>query len=59
MLDLTAKLLPGAITLAYLASLSATKKKSFTTLTLGGVGSSRHPDDPHHPQQRHHQAPIS
>ena len=33
MLDYTGKFLPGANTLAYLASSSAMKKKSFITLT--------------------------
>jgi len=35
MLDYTGKFLPGANTLAYLASSSAMKKKSFITLTPG------------------------
>ncbi len=37
MLDQTKKYLPGTNTLAYLASLSATKKKSFITLTPDGL----------------------
>jgi hypothetical protein len=35
MLDKTGKFLPGANTLAYLASSSATKKKGFITLAQG------------------------